>query len=272
MTLTDAMMLLAVLVVVPAAVPLHPAGNRRMSVAAGAAALPALPAHLAAQGTSTALLVAPWAAASAAGAFLTVRWWWRTGRRLRDAVWPAAGVYLVVGAAWLLADRLALEPAGFSEPFVQLTAIHFHYAGFTAAVLAGCAWRRCPHSRTAAAAALLTVGSPPVIAAGFAAVGLLQIVGAVALTLGLWLLAWVTVRHIAPRAGLLARVLLVLSSLAVLAPMALAVQWAVGANFGTPALPIPAMVVAHGVANALGFSLLGVAGWRLAAREHRLNG
>ena len=51
--------------------------------------------------------------------------------------------------------------------------------------------------------------------------------------------------------------------------MMLAVQWAVGANYGTPALSIPAMVHVHGVANAVGFALFGVAGWRLAALRER---
>jgi hypothetical protein len=52
--------------------------------------------------------------------------------------------------------------------------------------------------------------------------------------------------------------------------MLLAVQWAVGHNLGTPALSIPDMVRFHGVANAVGFSLLGVLGWRLARRPGRV--
>lgn len=111
---------------------------------------------------------------------------------------------------------------------------------------------------------LLDRGGPPIIAAGFAFFGLLQIVGAVLLTLGLWLLAWVTIRHVAPQITSLARALLVISSLTVLVPMTLAVQWAVGVNFGTPALSIPDMVLAHGATNAIGFALSGVLGWRVA--------
>jgi hypothetical protein len=66
-----------------------------------------------------------------------------------------------------------------------------------------------------------------------------------------------------PRA---AAVLLTVSSLSVALPMLLAIQWALGANLGTPALSIPAMTATHGAANALGFTLLGVLGWRLVAR------
>src|SRR6266852_5645746 len=45
--------------------------------------------------------------------------------------------YALVGALWLLASRLGMQPIGFHEPIVLLTAIHFHYAGLMAAILAG---------------------------------------------------------------------------------------------------------------------------------------
>ncbi|HEV2195284.1 MAG TPA: YndJ family transporter [Candidatus Acidoferrum sp.] len=44
--------------------------------------------------------------------------------------------YALVGALWLLASRMGLRPVGFHEPIVLLTAVHFHYAGLMAAVLA----------------------------------------------------------------------------------------------------------------------------------------
>ena len=47
--------------------------------------------------------------------------------------------YSLIGALWLLATRLGLKPLSFHEPIVLLTAIHFHYAGLMAAVLAGLA-------------------------------------------------------------------------------------------------------------------------------------
>lgn len=267
LTLVDAMLLLVVAVIVPAAIPLHPAGGLRAAAATTLAGLPIAPALLLDQGTVAGALVVPWVLAAGLGAFAAGRWWIAHGARVPQLIWPAAAAYLVVGALWLLADRLDLAPGGFAAPLVQLTAIHFHYAGFASTVLAGCAWRWCPHSRTAATAALLIVAAPPVIASGFAYLGLLQITGAALLAVGLWLLAWVTVRDVAPHINRVAGFLLVVSSIAVIVPMALAVQWAVGANFGTPALSIPHMVRFHGVSNALGFTLLGVAGWRLALAD-----
>src|SRR5215467_4583561 len=47
--------------------------------------------------------------------------------------------YALVGASWLLASRMGLQPVGFHEPIVLLTAVHFHYAGLMAATLVGLA-------------------------------------------------------------------------------------------------------------------------------------
>lgn len=261
LTLVDALLLLAVLVVAPAAVPLHPAASGTHASVVLLAALPAAPALLLERGLLAAVLVLPWLATAVAGAVVAATWWLANRRGLVDAVWVAAAAYLVVGAGWLGADRLDLEPAGFAAPFVQLTAIHFHYAGFAASMLAGCAWRWRP-GRLPAAAVLLIAAAPPVVAIGFTTYGPLQVAGAGLLTAGLWLLAWETIRRIAPATPPPARWLLVISALATLAPMVLAVQWAIGHNYGTPALSIPAMVRFHGVLNAVGFTLLGVLGWR----------
>ena len=188
----------------------------------------------------------------------------RRGGAVLELAWVAAPAYLAFGALWLVADRAAVEPAGIVAPFVLLTAVHFHYAGFVASLLAALVRARVGASapRATAAAVVAVVGAPPVIAAGFAVLGVLQVVGAVVLTAGLFGLAWLTLRHVVPTAeDRAARVLLVVSSLAVLVPMLLAVQWAIGWNYGTPALSIPVMARTHGVVNAVGFSLCGVLGW-----------
>jgi hypothetical protein len=262
LTLVDSMMLLAVLVIVPAAVPVHPHADHRIAWIAVLSGLPVATALLIDRGPAAAAMVAPWLAVSGIGALLSLIWWLRSDHRLRDLLWPAAWAYLVVGAAWLAADRLDLTPFGYSEPFVQLTAVHFHYAGFASVTLVGAAWCWLPRSHSAAIAAILTVVASPIIAMGFTFAAVLQIVGAVLLTVGLWMLAWVTVRHVVPSVDRLSAGLLAVSSIAVLAPMFLAVQWAVGVTFGTPALSIPDMVRFHGITNAVGFTLLGVLGWR----------
>ena len=57
--------------------------------------------------------------------------------------------YLAVGGVWLLMSRFGMHPAGFQEPIVLLTAVHFHFAGFLTGLLAGLAWHeRLPRGRT----------------------------------------------------------------------------------------------------------------------------
>lgn len=264
MTVVPALLALGLLVVVPAALPLHPAMPPRGVPAAVAAAVPAAVALLVGRGSTATMLVIPWLVASAAFAALAVRSWVRAPG-WASLPWLAAGVYLLVGAAWLAFDRADAEVAGFGQPLVQLTAVHFHYAGFATAVLVGCLWRHRPADSWAGAAALTTIAAPPLVAAGFTWFGPLQIAGAVMLTVGVWMAAVVTLRGVVRDVRAPASWLLGLSAVSVFVPMVLAVQWALGTNLGTPALSIPDMARTHGVLNAVGFSLAGVVGWRLAA-------
>ncbi len=194
---------------------------------------------------------------------------WRPGRRHDWGVeeWSTlvAFAWLAVGAGWLVLHHAGIEPFGFREPLVELTAVHFHYAGFASTVVAREVWRhvRPTRPRAGMAALLLTAGAPPVVAVGFQAVPVLQVVGALLLTAGLWTAAVLVLRVVAPDVpDRPAASLLAVSSLAVFVPMVLAVQWAAGHVYGTPALSIPDMAVFHGTTNALGFALLGLVGWR----------
>lgn len=175
----------------------------------------------------------------------------------------ASALYLVVGATWLVASRLGLEPFGIGAPIVQLTAVHFHFAGFVAALLAARTCEASPGSRWAMVATMLTIGAPPVVAAGFTTgSAVFQIGGATLLAGGLWLLTGVTLAVVAPAtAARTARLLLQVSALAVLAPMVLAVSWAAGQHLDVPALDVPTMARVHGTINAFGFSLAGLSGW-----------
>jgi hypothetical protein len=102
------------------------------------------------------------------------------------------------------------------------------------------------------------------VALGFVAVPWALVVGAVLLTVGLYGVAWVTWRHVAPAVDPPpARVLLRVSAVSVVVPMLLAVSWALGEVTSLPALSIPQMAATHGVVNAVGFSACGVVGWRL---------
>ena len=53
-------------------------------------------------------------------------------------------LYLSVGGIWLVLFRLGETPLALGEPIILLTAVHFHYAGFAASVLAGATGRALP--------------------------------------------------------------------------------------------------------------------------------
>jgi len=208
----------------------------------------------------------------------------RLGQRLRAAgplsAWrlaPAAEVlataYAVVAAAFLVQSRFGLEPLDLREPIIELTAVHYSFAGSAALVLAARAldlavggWRP-----VATGALVLTAAAPPVVAAGFVTDGAIpQVGGAVLMTLGVWLTATLQLRHaVALRGNALCAGLLVVSGLAVWAPMVLAVAWAAGQHWDVPILSIPDMARTHGVANAFAFCLCGLLARRLGAHATR---
>ena len=261
--LVEGLLVVGLLIVVIAGLQLHPyVGERWMPAVVGSVVAASL--SLQDNGPSAAF-TAPWVVVTVLLAAMAGWHWVRHERTLEALVWPAALAYLSVGAVWLLLHALRIEPVGVRPPFVLLTAVHFHYAGFTATVLAALVRRRTAARAPRLSAAMLVavVVAPPIVALGFTFVGVLQVVGAAVLTGGLFVLSWLTLRVVVPDVtDRLAHWLLVVSALAVLVPMVLAVQWAIGWNFDTPALSIPMMARTHGVANALGFALCGVLGWR----------
>jgi len=170
----------------------------------------------------------------------------------------AAMMFPVVGGIHLVSSRADHPLAGFPEPIVLLTAIHFHYTAFAAPILASLAG-----GRLGRIAGLGLVGGTPLLAAGFlfspslkaAAVGLLvvSVVG-------------VALAQVASLGGLrspTARWLLGFSSLCVIAGMILAAVYEHGFYTGRSWISIPQMAWSHGLLNGLGFSLGGLLAWKI---------
>lgn len=82
----------------------------------------------------------PWFVWTTSAAVRAIRQYYRMAdghRKLSDFSTLCSFLYLPVGAAWALADRLGLQPLGFDATIVVLTAAHFHYAGFVLPLIAG---------------------------------------------------------------------------------------------------------------------------------------
>jgi hypothetical protein len=189
--------------------------------------------------------------------------------RPRGAVaWCAASawVFLVVGAAWALADRAGLRPLGFDPVIVRLTAIHFHHAGFTAPLIA--AWVAAGSAGgvlgfTGRVVCTLMIAGVPLTALGITAsrlgwapwweTGTATVMVAAALGT-----AALCARRVVREADRVTQGLLVVASFALTVGSVLALSYAW--RFTRVALvpDIPSMRALHGSANALGFGMLGM--------------
>jgi hypothetical protein len=199
-------------------------------------------------------------------------------RKLRTVCMIVSFLYLPVGCAWLVASRLGLSPMGFQEPIVLLTAVHFHFAGFAAPLLALAAGAAVEKKavvqqqifKTLAAGVL---AGPGLLAAGFVIGPGLKLAMALVVAcseVGLSLFFLASIGAMRPR---LAQMFVTISAASVLFAMVLAGVWAIGEFPLQPFVHLDEMARLHGTANAFGFVLCGLVGWTLAApRTVRLKG
>jgi hypothetical protein len=180
--------------------------------------------------------------------------------------------YLIVGGTWLVISRLGLQPLGFQEPIVLLTAVHFHFAGFLSAVLAGLTYERLRESRWSnplrAALAGAVIG-PGLLGLAFLAGPKLKLAAVMLIVAGQFGLAAGTIRVAAGMEHLAGRAMLFFSSACVLAGMVLAATWAMGEYPLHPFVDLARMEKYHGVLNALGFGVCGLLGWANAVAPKR---
>jgi hypothetical protein len=184
---------------------------------------------------------------------------------------PAGALgFLTFGAAWLVVFRSGID-LGFTPTVAELTAVHFHYAGFSATLMSALAlsFLQAAASRrawVAEVAGLLVVLGTPITAAGFATGALiLTVIGPVLLASGVLITAALTAFVVAPRMrSRSARWLLTISAAGVVVPMLLGVDYAAARVLPIPALDLKAMALIHGDLNALVFVLIGFVGWTLA--------
>ena len=281
LTLVDLLLLLAPVVIVPLGLRLVPlTGYRSRQVLAlarviqPAGAVTAIVAFLMSPGWTAGAIALGWllvcGIAALAGLLEVIE-----SRSLRPAhLVPAACVaYLAVGAGWMVVSRAGLRPLGFSRDIVELTGVHFHYAGFAATLMAALTIMvlrdRGRLARVSQGAGLLIVIGLPITATGIATgSGLATVLGPVLLESGVLSIAGLTALAIAPRVeSTLARGLLWLSAAGVVVPMLLGIDYAISRVFPIPALDLRAMALIHGDLNALAFSLAGLLGWTRASQE-----
>ena len=172
--------------------------------------------------------------------------------------------YLLVAGIWLVASRAGLQLLAFGEPIVLLTAVHFHFAGFASAVLAGLldeAFAGRPGRRILRAALLAVVLGPGILGLAFLLGPKVKLVAALMIALGQLGLAGGMVRvGMASKNGG-GRWLLFVAGASVAAGMILAAVWAIGEYPLQAFVNIRQMAEFHGVLNAVGFVVCGLVGW-----------
>lgn len=242
-------------------------------------ALTVLASVLAPRGTTALSVTAPWllfcGAVSLLGGYRALARY-RASRSLRDPRFAidAALMYLAVGGAWHALARGGLRPLGFDDAIVRLTAVHFHFAGWVAPLFAArvsialespTASERA--RRAAAIVLFVVVLGPGLVGAGITVsqvttTRLVELATAVVLAAALLVLGAITVfaarREVRSNA---ARGLLNASSMTLALTMALAVAYAWSRVTNGPWPTIPFMARYHGVFNAIGYALFGLAGW-----------
>ncbi|WP_329200044.1 MULTISPECIES: YndJ family protein [unclassified Streptomyces] len=199
----------------------------------------------------------------------------------------------VAGSA-LVAERAGYRLFGFDLDVLALTVPHFHFAGFTAALVAGLVCRatvtggapgtdagradagRADAGLPDAGRAAAGPGAPParwaaysvpsgtlLVLLGYFIGDWAELVGAAVLTAGMWAVALATWRGIRPGArDRTTRTLLATSAGVLVATMLLALWWATGEATGITHPTLTWMAATHGLGNAVGFALCSLLAWR----------
>jgi hypothetical protein len=232
------------------------------------AALAVIGSFMGVPGRLAAALVLPWLILGALCGLTALLRIINGGWHFPGVCYTAALAYLPVGAAWLFASRAGINPGGFGEPIVLLTAVHFHFSGLGASIMAGEVARHLPGNswtqRWIITGALL---GTPLIATGFVFSPPLKMVAIV--FFGSTLVTLAVMQFLLTRrmdSGW-SRLALRISSVSIAIGMILAAIYGVTDYFDWAALSIPQMARWHGTLNALGFTLCGLLGWSFSKAE-----
>ncbi len=273
------LLLLAILVFTPLALPLAatpdrvgrlPLPYRVAQMAQAPAAALAVVSFFLPTGLPAALSASGWLAFTGLVAlFGPARFLTRRFVRADEVCIDAGLIYLSIGGAWLVLSRLGANPLGFGDTIVLLTAVHFHYAGFAAPILASLAGRTLAEIKPSVwkTFRLISIGliaGTPLVAIGITLSPVVEVVAAIMLVTSLLLLSFLTAFVIAPAIRpRIAQALLLVSAASSAIAMLAAGVYALGEFTGVTVIGISQMVVIHSWLNAIGFVLCGLVAWAI---------
>ena len=211
------------------------------------------------KGVLSATLSSAWLVLNALIALLgLVRLTSRGFHRIEELSVDAGLLYLPVAGAWLVIYRLGIQPFDYGEMIILLTAVHFHFAGFATPIIAGMSGRVLAERNyprwVFGVSVFAMVAAMPLVAAGITFSPWIGFAGALLLTVGLVLLAVLTVGWV--RSSINSPVwqaLLLIGAISSCAAMVLACLFAYSLATHRLILDIPTMAMTHGLLNAFGF-------------------
>jgi len=219
------------------------------------------------KGLLSALLASTWLIVNALIAFFGLtRLTSRGFYPLNELSIDAGLFYLPVAGVWLVVYRLGIQPFGYGETIILLTAVHFHFTGFATPIIAGMSGRvlaaREYPEKVFIVAIFGIVAAMPLVAAGITFTPLLGLIGTLLLSTALVLLAVLNIGWVRPAIdSAISRTLLTIGAVSTCAAMVLACLYSYSLVAHTVILTIPLMAVTHGLLNAFGFVTCSLLVW-----------
>lgn len=167
-------------------------------------------------------------------------------------------LYTLAASTVLFISRLGLRPFNFTDRLIELTAIHFHYAGIMVPILISKIYEL--HSTKPMKINSYLIGFGTTIVALGISIGKFKAqVGIFAVVFFAVPLILVSITSFKFTCNLwikFAHTLLVFT-------MGLAIFYAVGVSFSLNTISISEMIITHGILNGLGFIPLSIRGWKV---------
>lgn len=185
-------------------------------------------------------------------------------------------MYLPVAGVWLVVYRLGIQPFDYGETIILLTVVHFHFAAYAAPIIAGMSGRVLAtrkHPRWVFGFSVFAiVAAMPLVAAGITFSAWLGLIGTVLLSIGLVMLAVLTVGWVLPAiAPWSSRLLLLIGALSSCSAMVLACLYAYSLPMQILIIDIPTMALTHGILNAFGFVACSLLAWTTVTLQRAKN-
>jgi YndJ-like protein len=266
--------LFGMLVIVPLGLSLIPTGSllyRFAVLAQPIAALPAVASFFFEKGSLSSALSFAWFILTILIALIGVtRFKSRGLYPLAESSIDAGFLYLPVAGVWLVIYRFGIQPFGYGETIVLLTVVHFHFAGYAAPIIAGLSGRLLANSdypkKLFSTSVLALVAAMPLVAAGITFSPWLAFIGTLLISVGLVMLAVLTVGWVIPSIdGFGKRLLFLIGAASSCSAMVLACLYAYSLATHTLIINIPTMAMTHGLLNAFGFVTCSLLAWTTIA-------